>query len=631
MIGRNGLTQWPGLKCPLPVSGGGNRSHREIAGAEFTINQAFQRSVEARGDHPYLLAKEKGVYQPHTYREIAGKVRQFALGLRAVGAEPGDRVALLSENRPEWAIADLALQSAGMINVPLFATLPPPQIEYILRDSGARYLLVSTEKQLQKASALRDRLPDLRRVIVFDQLPGRTADGWVLEFREVLSRGERYGEAHPHLYEQQQAAVRPHDLATIIYTSGTTGPPKGAMLSHWNCMSNVEACCQAIDIGPDDVFLSFLPLSHVFERTVSHYLPMYLGATVAYVESLFAISRNLAEVRPTVMASVPRLYEKMYEDLCKRVEKYPPRKRALVAWAFDLARAYAAACQAHQPLSLGFRLRYWIADRLVFSQIRRSLGGRLRFFVSGGAPLAPELSRFFYGCGITILEGYGLTESSPVITTNRSRETLKIGTVGPPIPGVEVKLAEDGEILTRGPHVMQGYYRRPEATAEVIDADGWLHTGDIGRLDEDGYLTITDRKKDMLVLSNGKNVYPAPIENRLKTSPFIDQVLLLGDRQKSVTALIVPAFEALESFARRENLLYNDRRDLVRHEAVERLFKQEIDRLSDGYLADFERVKRFRLLPEEFSQEKEEVTPTLKLKRKVIQEHYADLIAEMAD
>lgn len=599
--------------------------------AEWTISQAFQRTVEVRGDHPYLLAKEKGSYRPHTYREIAEKVRQFALGLRALGAEPGDRVALLSENRPEWAIADLALQSAGMVNVPLFATLPPPQIEYILRDSGAQYLLVSTEKQLQKAYALRDRLPELRRVIVFDEFPARIADEWVLEFREVLRQGERYGEAHPHLYEQQQAAVRPHDLATIIYTSGTTGDPKGAMLSHWNCMSNVQACCQAIDIGPDDVFLSFLPLSHVFERTVSHYLPMYLGATVAYVESLFAISRNLAEVRPTVMASVPRLYEKMYEDICRRVEKYPPPKRTLAHWAFELARTYAAACQSRRPLGFGFRLRYWFADRLVFSQIRRSLGGRLRFFVSGGAPLAPELSLFFYGCGITILEGYGLTESSPVITTNRSREALKIGTVGPPIPGVEVKLAEDGEILTRGPHVMQGYYRRPEATAEVIDADGWLHTGDIGTLDEDGYLTITDRKKDMLVLSNGKNVYPAPIENRLKTSPFIDQVLLLGDRQKSVTALIVPAFEALESFARQENLPYNDRRELIRHQAVERLFKREIDRLSEGYLADFERVKRFRLLPEEFSQEKDEVTPTLKLKRKVIQQHYADLIAEMAD
>lgn len=599
--------------------------------AELTINQAFQRTVEKRGTHPYLLAKRDGAYRPHTYREIAEQVRQFSLGLMALGAEPGDHVALLSENRPEWAIADLALQAAGMVNVPLFATLPPPQIEYILCDSEAKYLLVSTEKQLQKAYAIRDRLPNLRRIIVFDELPAGIADEGVLQFREVLNRGAEYGEAHSHLYEQRQAAVRPHDLATIIYTSGTTGHPKGAMLSHWNCMSNVEACCQAIDIGPDDVFLSFLPLSHVFERTVSHYLPMFLGATVAYVESLFSISRNLTEVRPTVMASVPRLYEKMYEDLLKRPEKWPSPQRAVARWAFRLAAAYTAAHQAKQPLSWGFRLQYLLADRLVFSQIRQALGGRLRFFVSGGAPLAPELSRFFYGCGITILEGYGLTESSPVISTNRSRETLKIGTVGPPIPGVEVKLAEDGEILTRGPHVMQGYYRRPEETAAAIDAEGWLHTGDIGTLDKDGYLTITDRKKDMLVLSNGKNVYPAPIENLLKTSPLIDQILLLGDRQKSVTALIVPAFEALEALARKENLRYHDRRDLIAQETVERWFKREIDRLSGGYLADFERIKRFRLLPEEFSLEKDEVTPTLKLKRKVIQEHYADLIAEMAD
>jgi len=598
-----------------------------------TLNQILAESVERWGEKPALLYKDPATkeYRPITYRDLGEGVRKVALGLMALGVEKGDRVAIIGENRWEWAVMDWGLLAAGAINASMFATLPPKQVEYILNDSGSKVLAVSTEKQLQKWLAIRHQTPTVEKVVLFDPRPQGFQDEQVLTLEELMALGETYGREHPEAYDQRRFSVQPEDLASLIYTSGTTGEPKGAMLTHANFSSNIDASIQHIDVRPEDIFLSFLPLNHSFERTTGHYLPIRVGATIAYAESLFTIARNLQEVRPTVMMSVPRLYENLKERVLQTMESAPPLKRRIMRWALGVARAVAVReLQERKPVPLFLRLQQALADRLVYRKVRASLGGRLRLSVSGGAALPDDIVLFFHGMNITILQGYGLTETSPVVSCNPSRERMKLGSVGPPIPGVEVKIAEDGEILVRGPNVMKGYWNKPQETAEVLDAEGWLHTGDVGRLDEDGYLYITDRKKEILVLATGKNVAPQPIENLLKSSPYIAEVMLLGDGQKTVTALIVPHFERLEAFARERGIPVEPRSELVRHREVERLIKAEIDRLSEN-LADFERVRRFRLLDRPFSLEEGELTPTLKLRRKVIMEHYRHLIEEMAD
>jgi long-chain acyl-CoA synthetase len=571
------------------------------------------------------MHKQGGSYHSRSYRELAREVRDFSLGLAALKIRAGDRVAILSGNRPEWAIADLATLSVGGVTTPLYITLPSSQVQYILTDAEAVAIIVEDEKQWRKIEAAREALPALRHVIMIEPRPAEAAAAGVLAFDDVMGMGQATG-ASEAAFEARWHAVQPDDLASLIYTSGTTGEPKGAMLTHFNFMSNALCVAEVIDVRPDDLFLSFLPLSHVFERLAGHYFPLSVGAAIAYAESVFTVQNNMVEVRPTVMTSVPRLYESMQSRILDTVAKAPPLRQKLFHWALGVGRTAAACRREHRAIGPLLVLQLALAERLVFEKIRERTGGRIRYFVSGGAPLPPATAEFFQAVGLNVIEGYGLTETSPVISFNPPGG-VRPGTVGKAIPGVEVKIAPDGEILTRGPHVMRGYYNKPDATREAIDPDGWFHTGDIGELSADGYLRITDRKKDIIVLANGKNVAPQPIEAALKASPYIEEIVLIGDKQPTITAVVVPAYDRLKAFAR-EHGLPDKPEALAQDPEVRKLLKKEIDRLS-GHLADFERIKRFALLERGFSIEGGELTPTLKVKRRVIAEKYADVIGGM--
>ena len=589
----------------------------------ITINQMVQNTIGQHGSKTALSHKVDKVYQDISYATLAERIKHFCLGLTELGMQKGDRVALLSENRPEWAITDLATLAGGGVTVPMFSTLTSAQVEYIVRDSGAKILCVSSERQLQKIKDWDTNVPTgLQHIVIFDELQ----DDSVRTFDQVCELGQQV-ENGDQAYQQASDAVEPDDLASIIYTSGTTGDPKGAMLTHSNFMSNVQAATGVVTITPDDIFLSFLPLSHVFERMGGHYLPLSGGATIAYAESLFTIRQDMQDVRPTIMMSVPRLYEGMHERILRSVKEGSPTKQKIFHWSVGVGSKVSQAIQQKKKPSPILSLKASVANKLVFEKLKAVTGGRLRFFVSGGAPLSKAIAEFFHAAGILILEGYGLTETSPVICVNRP-DQWKFGTVGPMIPGIEMKIAEDGEILSRGPHIMQGYFNKPSDTAEAIDPDGWFHTGDIGEVDEEGFLTITDRKKNILVLSNGKNVAPQPIENQLKQSPYISEIMLLGDQRSTVSALIVPSFDELKEFAAEQQLEAENIPALLQTQEVQRLIRSEINQYSADF-ADFERVRRFTLVAEEFSEKSGEMTPTLKLKRSVVMENHKAAIDQM--
>jgi long-chain acyl-CoA synthetase len=590
-----------------------------------TIPQAFQHSVERHGQQVALMHAVSGEYVPLTYEELARRAHRFALGLIHLGIQPGDRIGVISENRPEWAVADLGMLSVGAVNTPVFPTLPPAQLQYVFNDSGARLVIVSDKKQLAKLLEIRETLPDLERLVVFD--PSDPSDGRITHFDAVAPPADEEARLQGEL-DRRLAALQPDDLASVIYTSGTTGDPKGAMLTHGNFVSNAFAALGVVEVGPGDRFLSFLPLNHVFERLVGYYLPLFSGATIAYAESLMKLPKNMQQVKPTAMAAVPRLYETTAARVRQEALRGPESRQKAMAWALEVADKWARKVVGRQWPGVYLSLAHALADRLVYRKIRESFGGQVRLFVAAGAPLPPDVGYLFHGIGVTLIEGYGLTETSPIISVNRDYRSLKFGTVGPPVGGVEVRIAGDGEILVRGPNVMKGYWNKPEETAEAIDEAGWFHTGDIGHLDEDGYLVITDRKKNLLVLANGKKVAPAPIENKLKGSPLIAEVMLIGDQQDHVTALIVPDFDALRAAVPSEGAkLTND--ELVLRKESQRAVEAEVKRLS-GDLADFEKVRKLTLLPREFTVEGGELTPTLKLKRKVVLEKYAEQIAAMA-
>jgi long-chain acyl-CoA synthetase len=586
-----------------------------------TLNQLFFDAVE-RYDKPDALQwKAGGRYQPMSHRTLAERVRRTALGLRALGVQPGERVGILSNNRPEWAIADFGCLTAQLADVPIYPTLPADQVAYILRDAGAAALFVSDSAQLEKIAAVRGELPSLRHVITFDATGGRGAEMTIAELEEKGKAAET-----PEViarYRREALDVQPHELATLIYTSGTTGFPKGVMLTHDNLFSNVEASRQVLPFGTDEVSLSFLPLSHIFERMAGHYLMQAVGASIAYAESLDTVPNNLLEVRPSFVLSVPRLYEKFYARVLENALSGGSAKKQIFFWARRIADRWSEKMLAGKSPGPILGLQYRIARRLVFSKLRERMGGRLRVFVSGGAPLAPEINRFFYSAGLMILEGYGLTETSPVIAVNTPQH-FRIGTVGKPVAGVEVRIASDGEILARGPNIMKGYYNNEEATAEAIDAEGWFHTGDIGEL-RDGYLAITDRKKDIIVTAGGKKIAPQPIENSVKTNKFVSQAVMIGDKRKFPVLLIVPNFEQLEKWAKQRNLIWADRAQLIGLPQVKEKMFSEIQTVLRG-LAQFEMPKKIALLEEDFSIERGELTPTQKVKRRIIDKQYKPLI-----
>jgi len=561
-------------------------------------------------------------------KEMLERIRDLSLGLRAGGVNRGDRVALISESRPEWLLCDLAILAAGAVTVPIYPTLSAAQARYVLDDSGARLAIVSTRPQLEKVQEVRHQLPALETVALMDG-GGAAADTTsVLSLDAVESRGHarmtgEWGAAKE--FRDAARTVRPDDLATIIYTSGTTGEPKGVMLTHANLVANLRAAAPSLDLSQDDVALSFLPLSHGFERMVA-YIYLFSGVTIVFAESFETIARDLQQVRPTVLTGVPRVYEKLHARIMEAGEAAPGLKGTLFKWAINAGIARARATLSGRSPGAIAQLKASIADRLVFAAIREKLGGRLRFAASGSAPLSADILQFFYGIGVPIVEGYGLTETAPILTFN-PQGAPRIGTVGKAIPGVELRIAPDGEVLARGPNIMRGYFNKPEATAEALK-DGWFHTGDIGQLEPDGYLTITDRKKDLLVTSGGKKIAPQPIEAILKRSPLVSEAVLLGDRRKYAAALIVPAFSALERRLKDLGRPPASRDDLIARPDVVALYQEIVDALNRE-LSQFERIKRIALLPSEFSVESGELTPSLKVKRKVVEQRWAQQIAAL--
>lgn len=582
-----------------------------------TLNELFFGAVERFADRPIAMrAKRQGAWTPLSYRDLYARVRDLSFGLGALGLRHGDRVALLSENRPEWAIADYACLALGCADVAIYPTLPAKQIEYILNDSGAAAIVVSTPAQLAKIAEIRATTPALRHVIAMDGTAGLPG---VIAWDDLLARG-RAAQTDEVRWRREALAAQPDDVATFIYTSGTTGDPKGVMLSHGNITSNVVAGLEVLELDDRDECLSFLPLSHIFERMAGHYVMLQAGAVINYAENFDSVPANLVEVRPTVVLSVPRLYEKIYARVLDSALKGGAIKKWIFFWAKRTGERVVDLVLAGKPVPglLGFHRR--IADRLVFRKLRARVGGRLRFFISGGAPLSADVARFFHAASLPILEGYGLTETSPVICVNRAGRA-RLGTVGPAIPGVEVRIAPDGEILTRGPHVMKGYYHKPDATREAIDPDGWFHTGDIGELDADGFLRITDRKKDLIVTAGGKNIAPQPIENLVKTSKFVSNAVMLGDKRKFPVMLVVPNLDNLKAWAAHKQLAWSSEKALVEMSEVRAKMEREaLKTMRD--LAHFEVPKKFLVLLNDFSIESGELTPTLKVKRRVVEDHY---------
>jgi long-chain acyl-CoA synthetase len=562
-------------------------------------------------------------YEYISYKELEDKVNNLASAFLEASIKKDDKVALMSENRPEWVISDLALMSISALNVPVYPTLTYTQLEYILNNCGAKSIIVSNNIHYQKVVKILDTVPTLEFVISLDKVD-------IVEhnrvktflFQDFSDSGKNNLEKNLPNIQKNISEIEEDNVCSIIYTSGTTGDPKGVMLTHKNFMSNAVECSKILlKDDTEEVELSFLPLSHVLERVVYYALLVVSGKTIAYAENIESITRNITEVKPSILVSVPRIYEKVYNKILDGVAQSTPIKQKLFYWALKVGKEYNTAIRMGSGLSFILEMEYKLAQKLVFNKIKEKLGGNIKILISGGAALMKEIAEFFAYVGLPILEGYGLTESSPVICLNRPNN-YKFGTVGQPIPGVEVKIADDGEILAKGPNIMKGYYNNPQATMEAIDKDGYLHTGDIGELDSENFLKITDRKKEIIVMSNGKNVAPQPIESLLKNSKYIEQVALVGDGKKYIAALIVPNFDNLFLKAKELGLNISTINQLVNNKDINNFIRKEIDTVTKDKIAKFEQIKKFVLLEEEFKLEKEEITPTLKLKRKNIAKNY---------
>jgi long-chain acyl-CoA synthetase len=586
-----------------------------------TLSQLFINTIKSYPKDDLMLYKVKGRYAPVSTEEFGQKVINFSLGLKTLGLNAGDKLIILSENRPEWTMTDMATLCLRGITVPIYTNLSPEQVKYIVNDSDAKVVVCSNEELWAKIESIKRELPLVSHFITFLQ----DAPEGVKTFNDIIEMGKQAAQKDPELFDQLAKTARATDVASIIYTSGTTGEPKGVMLTHSNFISNVTSVSSILPISHVDICLSFLPLSHSYERTVT-FAMLYHGCTIGYVESMETVAENMLEVRPTIMPAVPRLFEKIYAKVMDNVLSSSNLKRKIFFWALETGKKYSFRNLENKPISGILRFKRNLAHKLVFSKIIEKTGGRIRFFVTGAAPLSKDIAEFFYAMGIVILEAYGLTETSPAATFN-TFEDLKFGTVGKPIPGVDVKIAEDGEILIRGPNVMKGYYKKDEETKEAI-RDEWFCSGDIGYLDEEGFLVITDRKKDIIVTAGGKNVAPQQIENLLKTNPYITTAVVIGDRRRFISALLVPDFEKLEEYARLHEISHADRSDLVQNEKIVNFMLSEVDKnLQD--LAAYEKVKKIALLDRDFEISKGEITPTLKVKRNIIEEKYKDLIESL--
>jgi len=594
---------------------------------ETSMGAIFQNRVQELGEKACVAYKNaQGVYTDISWRQMDEMVRKVGYFLLSRGIKPGDKIALFSPNRYEWWVTDLAILSIGAVNVPIYATNSAVEAKYIIENSDSVICFTGEKEHLDKVMEVKDKLPGLREIIVFDDLKS-SVEG-VIDLKEAMKQGSAFdGKAG---FEERLKGINPDDMATIIYTSGTTGDPKGVMLSHNNFISNVN---QLYSVDPElfkeeHTLLSFLPLSHSFERTVGYYSALNAGKKVCFAEDFSKILQNLQEVRPTLIVSVPRLYEKIHAGILAKVSEAPSVKKALFNWAMSLAKKNLPYICRDKPRKGLFALQYALADKIIFSKLKAALGmDRLRFALSGGGPLSVSDAEFFLGMGIKVCEGFGLTETSPVTHGNRP-DFIKPGTVGPALRDTLVKIGKDGEVLIKGPQVMMGYYKNEAATKEVMTEDGFFRTGDIGEIDSDGYLKITGRIKDLIVTSGGKNISPQNIENSLKTSIYIEQVAVIGDNRKYLSALIVPAFAELENWAKNNGISFASRRELLEHPEVQKLFAGEIQENTKHY-ARVEQIRKFKLLDAEWSQQTDELTPTLKVKRRVIDKKYAREIESM--
>jgi long-chain acyl-CoA synthetase len=583
-----------------------------------TLPSRILQAVDATPNFRAQMVRGQAGWEACSSEEMLRRIAGLSSAFVELGVKPGDRVGLFAANRPEWHIADFAITGAGGVTVPVYYNESAERMTYILRHCGAKVVFVAGASQMEKLAAVRRDLPEVEHVVVAG-MSGDTAQD-ALGYETLLATA---GGADVSAYRMRASQVLPGQLASIIYTSGTTGEPKGVMLTHTNFCSNVSDVCVDFRLrSSEDIAVSFLPLAHVYGRTLD-YIYLFNGVTVAYVEVIDQMAAALLEVKPTVMAAVPRVFEKIYTRILEQGSRKPGWERKIFSWSMRVASEAGMWRSGEKGASIGCQTQWRIANRLVYRKIRAGTGGRLRLVCSGGAPLAKDLAEFFWGVGIPIYQGYGLTETSPILTSNYPRN--RMGSSGRPIPNVILHIAPDGEILAKGPCVMQGYYKKPEATREAVSDDGWFHTGDIGYLDKDNYLFITDRKKDLIKTAAGKFVAPQPIENALKSSPYILNVMVVGDRRKFIAALIVPNAATLSSKVVERGLAFQSNSEMVKHPFVVSLIEQEVKRLTSN-LAQYETIKRFALIPEDFTFDNGSLTFTLKLKRRVVEQKYKETI-----
>jgi len=587
--------------------------------AENTLAKLFWSRVDKSADKPAQMFKQGGTWKTLTWREVGEAVREVALGLITLGRSKGDTIALLSTSRAEWVQADFAIFSAGGVTVPVYPSYPPDLIAYIVNDSGARTIFVEDATQLAKVLEARDKMPALEHIIVMTGYDAQQPPKAVMTWQTLRRLGRDNAEAHKSTLAERVSATRPEDLASIVYTSGTTGPPKGVMQTHGNHIAAQAAGEKSTPVKEGWVHLLFLPLAHSFARLES-FLAVNHGLTTAFAESLDKMRENLVEVKPHFICSVPRVFEKVYAGVLAKAASGSGLKQKIFHWAVSVGRDVSRHQQRGQPVPAALELKRKIAHKLVFSKLHAGLGGRLQWAISGGAPLSRDIAEFFHAAGILILEGYGLTETCPVGTFNRP-DKFKFGSVGQALEGIELKIAADGEILFRGGNIAKGYFKQPEATAEVFESGGWFHTGDIGRVDEEGFLFITDRKKDLIVTAGGMNIAPQNIENMLKADPFISQVMVHGDRRPYPVALITLNHDELTKFAREQGVLTSDPSALVKHPKIVERVARTVEEKNTN-LQSYAKVKKFAILPVDFTPEGGELTPTLKVKRKVVSEKY---------
>jgi long-chain acyl-CoA synthetase len=590
-------------------------------GDPTTLVEVFQKVARTHKRPDTINYKKNGVWVPVSSDELLTRAQHVAAGLYSLGLRYGDRLALLSDSRVEWTLTDAGCIFAGIVDVPIYPTLTPSQVCYIINDSGATCLVLANREQYDDLREILSQTPNIKQIIIFDEAGVTSNDGLTLS--QLEARGAALEKEQPQLITELAQRTTPGDLATIIYTSGTTGEPKGVMLTHSNLVSNLIDSSGHLSFSEKDTALSVLPLSHVFERQAM-YMYLHQGMAVYFAESLQTIGPNLREVKPTILIGVPRIFEKIYDRIRERATEAGKLTLLILDWAVEVSREYAKYTLAHRPVPLFLKLKHSIASRLVFSRWHAAFGGRIRLLVSGGAALPEDLASIYIGAGISIIQGYGLTETSPVITASQI-EDMRVGTVGRAIPNVEIRIASDGEIETRGPNVMRGYYNKPAETKAVFTEDGWFKTGDIGNIDADGCLRITDRKKELFKTSGGKYISPQPIEQAIKASRFVSQVVLIGNERKFPAALVVPMWEQLESYCKVKGIAFTSRSELCHNPTIIDLIQRQIDKLTPN-LAKYERVKKVALLEDELTVEGGELTPTLKVKRRVVDSKYKNVI-----